>query len=579
MGYNASIPMRFELYTRDSKLSSEFWRALIEKITRRIGYFDHWTLELAFTPNQLLFFLESKKDFSGFATEFAPFIIRWDKNYQEEQYPPMRSCYVDFSSKENIIRLKEREQIRTGRTLKGIRWHFYHAPVSYSVLELYFVDAAGKAFRCRRRFVNTRWSFLDIDLSQGVQYKQKEIPLYVQVQKTVELLSDRPDGALVQVPGFPYFQEPKYLPLSKYSHERHGLVLGQTGTGKSRYLSHFIRQLEVQGMTETHTVVVLDPHAALYTDFSDNPAHANVDFVRTACQLFAQFGEPTLASELTILLFKTLMKDQFNSKAERVLKYALFTLFTGEKMSLETLRKFLTDVIVRKEVLMNARVAEGIQIFFDTEFGELQTKFYQESILPILTLLDELAFLPITNFETAASLSDLVDNNSLVFMSLDRTALGQKATKLIAGLLIQQIFLLAQSGKLKKKVMFLIDEVSVVQNEALAAILSEARKFGLSLTLSQQYLQQIDTSILQSVITNVSNYVIFKVSEEDANDLASNLEFSFPEELFAASMERAAYEKHLKVKMMTELNPRECLVRVFSDGKFYPMIKARTIDT
>lgn len=577
--YTLFIFMRFELYTRELKLTGEFWRTLVEKVTKRIDYFDHWTLEVAFTPNQMLFFLESKKDFSGFATELTPFIIQWKKDHKEESYPTMKKCHVDFSSKENIIRLKEREQLRTGRTLKGIRWSFFKAPVTYSELEMFFVDAAGVAYRCKRRFVNPRWHFLDLDLSEAVQYKPKEIPLYVQVQKTAELLSGTPDGALLQIPGFPYFQEPKYLPLKKYGVERHGLVLGQTGTGKSRYLTHFIRQLELQGITKTHTLVILDPHATIYTDFSGDPTHANVDFIHTACQLFAQFGEPTLASELTILLFKTLMQEQFNSKAERVLKYTLFVLFSGRKMSLETLRKFLTDVMVRKEILAGAAIAEGIQMFFDTEFVELQTKFYQESTLPILTLLDELAFLPITNFETAASLGDLIDNNNLVFLSLSKTSLGQKATKLIAGLLIQQIFLLAQGGKLKKKIMFLIDEVSVVQNEALAAILSEARKFGLSLTLTQQYLQQIDKPILQSVITNVSNYVIFKISEEDANDLASNLEFSFPEELFEKSMERAAYEKHLKIKMMTELHPRECLVRVFADGKFYPMMKARTLDS
>ncbi len=572
--------MRFELYTSEHKFPADFWRNLAHKLTQRVDYFDSWTLEISFTPNQLLFFIESKKDFSGFSNEFAPFILRWDKAYLPERYPDMKSCYIDFSTKENVIRLKEREQLRKGRTLKGIRWSFFHLPIgAYNILEMFFVDAHGQAFHCRRHFVKPRWSFLDLDLNDSVHYKPKEIPLYVQVQKTAELLSDDPAGALLQVPGFPYFQEPKYLPLKKYDHARHGLVLGQTGTGKSRYLTHFIHQLELQGITETHTVVVLDPHAALYTDFSSDPTHANVDFIRTACQLFAQLGEPTLASELTILLFKSLMQDQFNSKAERVLKYTLFTLFTGGKMSLETLRKFLTDVIVRKEVLLGTKIAEGIQMFFDTEFGELQTKFYQESILPILTLLDELAFLPITNFETAASLGELVDNNNLVFLSLDRTTLGQKATKLIAGLLIQQIFLLAQSGKLKKKIMFLIDEVSVVQNEALAAILSEARKFGLSLTLSQQYLQQIDKNILQSVITNVSNYVIFKISEEDANDLANNLEFSFPDELFEQSAEKSAFEKHLKVKMMTELHPRECLVRVFANNKFYPIIKARTIDT
>lgn len=570
--------MRFELYTLSKKLSADFWKNTVEKITHRIEYFHSWTLEITLNSNQLLMYLESDKDFSGFANELSPLLLRLQKKHAPEQYPKMKRCHVDFSEKENIIKLKEREQMRKGRSLKGIRWTFYHAPVPYSILELYFIDGKGQAYRCRRRFLQPRWKFLDLDLSTSLQYKPKEIPLYVQVQKTSALLSDSGRGALLQVPGFPYFQEPKFLPMKQYSHERHGLVLGQTGTGKSRYLTHFIRQLELQGITKTHTVVVLDPHAALYTDFSKDSLHANVDFIRTACQLFAQFGEPTLAAELTILLFKTLMGDQFNSRAERVLKYTLFTLFTGKKMSLEALRRFLTDVVARKEILLECGVAEGIQVFFDTEFIELQTKFYQESVLPILALLDELSFLPITNFEEAASLEELINRSTLVFLSLDRTMLGQKATKLIAGLLIQQVFLLAQSGKLEKKIIFLIDEVSVVQNDALAAILSEARKFGLSLVLSQQYLQQIDKYILQSVLTNVSNYVIFKVSEEDADMLANNLEFSFPEELFEASVERASYEKHLKVKMMTELHPRECLARVFSEGEFYPVIKARTID-
>lgn len=572
--------MRFELYTRDPNLPVDFWKGFVEKITKRIDYFDHWTLEVVFAPNQMLFYLESKKDFTSYANELLPFILRWQKEEPPKAYPKMKFCHVDFSSQENVIRVKEREAMRKGRDLRGIRWSFYRMPFGqYSRLEMYFVDKAGQVYRSRRHFTKApRLHFLALDFGHSVQYKAKEIPTYVQVQKTAELLADTPENALLQVPGFPYFQEPKYLSLQQYSHERHGLVLGQTGTGKSKYLTHFIHQLEERGITETHTVVVLDPHATLYTEFSENSNHVNVDFVRTACQLFAQLGEPTLASELTILLFKSLMKEQFNPKAERVLKYTLFALFSSGKMSLERLRKFLTDVVARKELLLEMSLSENIQMFFDAEFAELQTKFYQESILPILTLLDELAFLPISNFQEAQSLEELIENHTNVFLSLNRTSLGQKATKLIAGLLIQQIFLLAQSGRLQKKILFLIDEVSVVQNEALAAILSEARKFGLSLTLSQQYLQQIDKPILQSVITNVSNYVIFKISEEDADVLANNLEFDFPEEALAAAQDKASHEKHLKVKMMTELHPRECIIRIFHDGKFYPVMKARTID-
>jgi hypothetical protein len=199
--------------------------------------------------------------------------------------------------------------------------------------------------------------------------------------------------------------------------------------------------------------------------------------------------------------------------------------------------------------------------------------------MPILTLLDELTFLPISNFQDAESLEDIINGHSLVFLSLHQMSLGSKATKLIAGLLIQQIFLLAQGRKLKKKLLFIIDEVSVVQNDSLAAILSEARKYGLSLILTQQYLNQVDEYILRSIVTNVYNYFLFKISEDDAKVLANNLEFDFPEDILNSKyLEKGLLETDLKLKMMTTLNPRECLVRFYGQGKLRPVFKARTMD-
>ena len=94
--------------------------------------------------------------------------------------------------------------------------------------------------------------------------------------------------------------------------------------------------------------------------------------------------------------------------------------------------------------------------------------------------------------------------------------MGEKVVKTIAGLLIQQIFLLAQARAFSQKIILIIDEVSVVQNPALASILSESRKFGLSVILTQQYFGQIEKNIQDSIFTNIYNYYVFKVSEEDA---------------------------------------------------------------
>jgi hypothetical protein len=63
----------------------------------------------------------------------------------------------------------------------------------------------------------------------------------------------------------------------------------------------------------------------------------------------------------------------------------------------------------------------------------------------------------------------------------------EKVVKTVAGLLIQQIFLIAQSRVIPQKILLFVDEVSVVQNPALASILAEARKFNLFVILTQQY--------------------------------------------------------------------------------------------
>lgn len=70
----------------------------------------------------------------------------------------------------------------------------------------------------------------------------------------------------------------------------------------------------------------------------------------------------------------------------------------------------------------------------------------------------------------------------------------------------------------------------MVENDGLISILSEARKFNLFLFLSQQYLTQITKGLLKAILSNVFNYFVFKVYEEDAKILSKNLNIKFPDE-------------------------------------------------
>ena len=111
-------------------------------------------------------------------------------------------------------------------------------------------------------------------------------------------------------------------------------------------------------------------------------------------------------------------------------------------------------------------------------------------------------------------------------------------------------------------------KVFVIENPILSRFLSEARKYNLSLILAGQYFNQISESLKNSIFANVVNYYIFRVSKLDANVLVDNFNMKIP---LDDTRER-------KIKLLTELNNRECIVRLDSNGILLPAFKATTLN-
>ncbi|MCA9331038.1 type IV secretion system DNA-binding domain-containing protein, partial [Candidatus Saccharibacteria bacterium] len=180
--------------------------------------------------------------------------------------------------------------------------------------------------------------------------------------------------------------------------------------------------------------------------------------------------------------------------------------------------------------------------------------------------------------ESETSLARTIQENFLTVFSLNKVSMGEKVVKTVAGLLIQQIFLLAQARAFNEKIILVIDEVSVVQNPTIAQILAEARKFNLTIVLTQQYFGQVEKDLRDAIFANVYNYYTFKVSEEDARALEGNLNMELPSEVVEAEHAKGVGETELKVRMMTELHPRDCLIRVLANGTIAPCLKGRTVE-
>ena len=174
----------------------------------------------------------------------------------------------------------------------------------------------------------------------------------------------------------------------------------------------------------------------------------------------------------------------------------------------------------------------------------------------------------LNNTNLTKYLRDEISENFCTIFSLDQITLGLNITKILAGFAMWQILQLVQAHSFNEHIILVIDEVSLIENPIVNRFLSEARKYNLSLILAGQYFDQISEKLQKSIFTNVVNYFTFRVSRLDAIILEKNMQ-----------MEMAVKNSFFKrSKLLTELNDRECIVRIAKDGRMLSSFKGRTLD-
>ncbi len=347
------------------------------------------------------------------------------------------------------------------------------------------------------------------------------------------------------------------------------------GTGKSKFLSLLINNIYKNPEYKMkYKIVVIDPHSSLEDDIGGLENTKVIDFKtnKNSIDLFMNSKENVVSeSEVLLTLFKSLMDKEYNSKLERVLRHSLYLLIYIEKVSLKNLRDLVTDSEFRNKIInkYKERLPEPIINFFQKDFNDLKNKSHQEAISPIISFIDEMTIFPVfSNNEKLKSLEDIVKENFLSIISFDEASIGEKTTKTISGLVMGQMFNLIQKRAIDEHVIFIIDEVSIIQNPIIKRFLSEARKYNLSVILAGQYFNQVADDLQKAIFANVINYYTFRVSREDAVFLSRNMQ-----------MEVAVHDSFFtKVRILTELANRECVLRISSNGKVLPAFKAKTLD-
>ena len=118
----------------------------------------------------------------------------------------------------------------------------------------------------------------------------------------------------------------------------------------------------------------------------------------------------------------------------------------------------------------------------------------------------------------------IMDEKKILLVNLSKGRLGDINANLIGLVLVGKIQMAALSrvdmfGKPMNDFYLYIDEFQNVTTDSIASILSEARKYRLSLNIAHQYITQLEDNIKNAVFGNVGSMAVFRVGNEDATFL------------------------------------------------------------
>lgn len=567
----------FEIYLTSPYVRGEEWLRFIYKISKINGIFRYWNLWICFEKSYIKYYIETDRILPPIVGEIGQFLIkRTDILLRSRTLISLP--YILTKNYKTLLDLYDRFDAKNSQKVKSVKITFfpYKCDNYLSTTHLYLEDVFGNIID-KKVFLNSEiYNFISLDFSTHIRFLySKNEAKYLNPKKIINLLSSDKNNAILRADVFPYLQDELYLNYTNYDFATHSLVVGASGTGKTKLISSMIKNMSYNTQNKlNYKIVVIDPHDSIKEDIGGLEESCVIDFKTSdkSVNLFVNSTSDILATtESIISILKNIIADRYNSKLERVLRYSIHLLLENKEFSLVTLRKLLTEIEYRNKVIREVEdfIAPNVIEFFRVDFSELKNKSYQEAISPIISFIDEMEMLPALNSTDGIStIEDKIRKNFVTILSLDQMSLGLNITKTIAGFAMQQLLQLVQSHSFYEHIILVVDEVAVIENPILNRFLAEARKYNLSLILASQYFEQISEELQKSIFTNVINYFIFRVSRMDAIKLERNIQ-----------MELAVNDTTaMRVKMFSELNNRECIVRIGSGGKMFSAFKGKTLD-
>ncbi|HVE80843.1 MAG TPA: DUF87 domain-containing protein [Candidatus Dormibacteraeota bacterium] len=321
---------------------------------------------------------------------------------------------------------------------------------------------------------------------------------------------------------------------------RHLYIVGQTGTGKSKLLN----LLSLSDIYHGQGMAIVDPHGDFATDMMEfipenrlddviyfNPADREFPIAFNPLEVSDPAFKNHISSEMVGVLKR--MFDSWGPRLEYILRYTILALLDYPDSTMLGITRMLTEKEFRKKVIKEIQ-DPVVKSFWVNEFASWNDKFANEAVAPVLNKVGAFTANPLVRNiigqpKSSIDLRKVMDDGKILIVNLSRGMVGEDNAAILGALMVTKIQLAAMGranvslGERRPFYLY-VDEFQNFATDSFAVILSEARKYGLNLTVANQYISQMPETVRDAVFGNVGSMVTFRVGAEDGSVMGKYFE-------------------------------------------------------
>ena len=314
-------------------------------------------------------------------------------------------------------------------------------------------------------------------------------------------------------------------------------VVGSTGMGKSE----FLKNMAIQDIEAGRGVCFIDPHGDSANDLLDfvpeerikdviyfNPDDLEYPIAFNVMEGIGFDYRHLVASGLVGVFKKIWGVEAWSGRMEYILNNTILALLEYPDSTLLGINRLMSSKEYRKKVVANITdpIVKG---FWTDEFAKYADKFATEATAAIQNKVGQFASNNLIRnilgqTKSKINIRKIMDEGKILIVNVSRGKIGEDASRLLGAFLVTKIQLAAMSRvdipeSQRRDFYLYVDEFQYFATESFANILSEARKYHLSLVMAHQYIKQMEEPVMDAVFGNVGTIITFRVGAEDAEFL------------------------------------------------------------